>query len=498
MSAPIHWLYKRITMTPDALALVDADSEKTWTYREFGKEIEKWRTFFESNQLSRGDRVALLASNQMDSFAILFACSYAGFIFTPINTRLHDAEIELILQDATPAMVLVTKEFQTLINHTLWNVIAVDRALDEQENLSFSESSVSVHPEEISVMIYTGGTTGVPKGVLLSNRAIEWNAINTIVSWGLTAEDKTLTYMPLFHTGGINALAIPLLLAGGQIVIGRKFEAAKVLDELNHFQITIALFVPTMYQMMIQSGHLESRTFPTMKTFLSGGAPCALSIYHYFEKHQFPFKQGYGLSEAGPNNFMMPLHAAQQFKGSVGKPMVYAEIELRDEEGLVIEASDVPGEIWIRGPHLFSGYWQRLKETEDVFYQGWFKTGDIGIRNAEGYYTIKGRKKEMIISGGENIYPQEIETILNQLSGIDEQAVIGQLDEKWGEVPVAFVTVSDPAIDGTVIKEHCAQYLSKFKCPAHVYVVEELPKTAVGKLDKRLLEEWAKTRPILN
>lgn len=498
MSAPTHWLQKRITMTPDALALIDADSEKTWTYQELGHEIEKWQSIFRLAKLSRGDRVALLAPNRMDSFAVLFACSYSGFIFTPINTRLHGAEINQILRDANPTLVLVTEEFHTLVDSTTWNVATMDQVLHEQKNILSTEPVCQMNPEEISVMIYTGGTTGVPKGVLLSNRAIEWNAINTIVSWGLTEEDKTLTYMPLFHTGGINALAIPLLLAGGQVVIGKKFEAPKVLDELNRFQITIALFVPTMYQMMIQSGYIEKMEFPTMKTFLSGGAPCALSIYHFFEKRQLPFKQGYGLSEAGPNNFMMPLSAAQQFKGSVGKPMIYAEIELHDEEGRVIKATGVPGEIWIRGPHLFSGYWQRPKETKDVFSGDWFKTGDIGVRNEWGYFTIKGRKKEMIISGGENIYPQEIETVLNQLPGIDEQAVVGQTDEKWGEVPVAFVTVSNPSVNVAMIKEHCAQYLSKFKCPAQVYIIDELPKTAVGKLDKRLLEEWAKTRPILN
>lgn len=498
MSAPIHWLHNRIAMTPDALALVDADSEKTWTYQELGQEIGKWQTILHKKGVKNGDRVALLAPNQIDSFAILFACSHSGLIFTPINTRLHEAEVHHILLDAQPRLVLVTKEFQSLVDQTKWNVEAVDTVLHEPSSCKTTVPIGTIDPEAISLMIYTGGTTGIPKGVLLSNRAIEWNAINTIVSWGLTAEDKTLTYMPLFHTGGINALAIPILLAGGQVIVGKKFEAVNVLDELNRFQITIALFVPTMYQMMIQTGKMAKMIFPTMKTFLSGGAPCALSIYHYFEKHNFPFKQGYGLSEAGPNNFMMPLTEAQEFKGAVGRPMIYAEIGLHDEEGHEIDAAEVPGEIWIRGPHLFSGYWQRPKETKDAFCNGWFKTGDLAVRNEYGHYTIKGRKKEMIISGGENIYPQEIETILNQLPGIAEQAVIGLADEKWGEVPVAFVSVSDPSVDAQVIKDHCTLYLSKFKCPAHIHIVDELPKTAVGKLDKRILADWAKTRPILN
>ncbi|WP_166786773.1 class I adenylate-forming enzyme family protein [Jeotgalibacillus salarius] len=491
MSATTHWLQKRISMTPEASALVDADTQDTWTYKELGKQIGFWQAYLSRFEMNKGERIAFLGANTIEIFPLLFACSYMGLIFTPLNTRLHPAEIKAILQDAGPALVVTDEEMKSRAEQSTGNVVLLTDAL--QENLDKTIVTCEAETEATSVMIYTGGTTGAPKGVMLSNRAIEWNAINTIVSWGLTEDDRTLTYMPLFHTGGLNALAIPILMAGGQVVIGNKFQPEKVVNELNHFRITIALFVPTMYQMMINTGKLGNRAFPSMKTFLSGGAPCPMSIYQYFEQHKLPFKQGYGLSEAGPNNFMMPLDYAQRYKGSVGKPMIYAEIRLFDEENNEIQASHTPGEIRIKGPHLFSGYWRLPGETKSAFHNGWFKTGDLAELDNKGNYTIKGRIKEMIISGGENIYPQEIETVINMLPGIRDQAVVSCPDDQWGEVPVAFVTLSDLHLTISQIRTHCQAHLTKYKCPSQIYILPELPKTAVGKLDKRLLQAWGES-----
>lgn len=494
MSATAHWLKQRIDMTPEAIALVDVDQQITWTYKELEHRILHWSTIFQSASLVVGNRVALFAQNSIETFAVLFACNLYGLLFTPLNTRLHHHEIQAILEDAEPSLVIIDQEAKGIIDEIQWNVYIwkspeiLDRMVS---NLSWE-----INPELPAVMIYTGGTTGLPKGVLLSNRAIEWNAINTLISWGLTGQDRTLNYMPLFHTGGLNALAIPLLMAGGQVFIGNKFDADKVIEELADHHITIALFVPTMYQMMIQTGKLANKEFPAMKSFLSGGAPCALSIYHYFELHNLPFKQGYGLSEAGPNNFMMPQNISQFYKGSVGKPMIYAHIDLFDDEGLKIHAPHEAGEIWIHGPHLFSGYWKRAKETKMAFENGWFKTGDLAKRDEHGNYYIIGRKKDIIISGGENIYPQEIEIVLNQLKGISDQAVLGCLDEKWGEVPVAFVTVNDATLPVEEIYNHCIKHLSKYKCPAQIHILQELPKTSVGKLDKRKLQEYITARVV--
>ncbi|MBM7579672.1 class I adenylate-forming enzyme family protein [Jeotgalibacillus terrae] len=489
MSATTHWLQKRISMTPAAPALVDIDTQDSWTYLDLGSRIGCWQTYLSRFNMKKGDRIAFLGANTIHMFPLLFACSYMGLVFTPLNIRLHPAEIKAILQDADPALVITDEEMKNHIEHSTYHVIQLDDILQEKQDQPMTAGAAE--PEAISVMIYTGGTTGSPKGVMLSNRAIEWNAINTIVSWGLTEADRTLTYMPLFHTGGLNALAMPILMAGGQVMTGNKFQPEKVIGELNDYQITIALFVPTMYQMMINTGKLGNRPFPSMKTFLSGGAPCPLSIYQYFEQHQLPFKQGYGLSEAGPNNFMMPLDDAQRYKGSVGKPMIYADIGLFDEEGHEIQTPHTPGEIRIKGPHLFSGYWQRPDESKAAFHNGWFKTGDLAELDTNGNYTIRGRKKEMIISGGENIYPQEIETVLNLLAGVRDQAVIGRHDDQWGEVPVAFVSLSDQHLTVSQIRTHCQAHLSGYKCPAQIYIVPELPKTAVGKLDKRMLQKWS-------
>src|SRR5699024_949391 len=339
------------------------------------------------------------------------------------------------------------------------------------------------------LMIYTGGTTGKPKGVVLSHEAVNCNALNTIASWGISDEDVTINYMPLFHTGGINALSIPILMAGGTVVIGNVFSAEEALRATDDYKATISLFVPTMYQAMIHHPYFQIADFSSMKVFLSGGAPCPPKIYAHFHAKNLHFKEGYGLTEAGPNNFFIPPEKTEHKKGSVGKSMLFNDVMNVKEDGTPCKVHEV-GELYVKGKHLFTTYWNKQKETAEAFEGTWFKTGDLAKFDEDGDYFIVGRKKDMIITGGENVYPQEVEQCLLNHEWINEAAVIGIPDEKWGEKVIAFLTVYDKErFDEEELKEHCKAFLGSYKIPKNFFLLDELPKTDVGKIDKNKLSK---------
>jgi len=337
------------------------------------------------------------------------------------------------------------------------------------------------------LMIYTGGTTGHPKGVVLSFQSVNWNAMNTIISWGLHAQDRTLNYMPMFHTGGLNALCIPLLMAGGTVIIGDKFDAEEALQATNQYQTTISLFVPTMYQAMIATKYFQENQFPSMKVFLSGGAPCPHPIYDAFYNKGLFFKEGYGLTEAGPNNFYIDRERAYAKKGAVGKSMQFNEAKIISHTGKSCAPGEV-GELLVRGKHMFRFYWNNKQETANILQDGWLKTGDLAMMDAEGDFYIVGRRKEMIISGGENIYPQEVEQCLLRHPDVREVAVIGVGDDYWGEIVTAFIVCPHQVaslLDD--LNELCHQQLGRYKIPKQMIFLDELPKTSVGKIDKKAL-----------
>ena len=322
-------------------------------------------------------------------------------------------------------------------------------------------------------MIYTVGTTAKPKGAVLSHRAIIWNSVSTIASWNLTNEDTTVTYLPLFHTGGLNALSIPILMAGGKVVLANDFTPEKAIDNLLKHKCTIVLFVPTMHHMLVKSQQFHEAGFPDMKLFLSGGAPCPLEIYEAYKKKGIAFKEGYGLTEAGPNNFYIDPSEANVKRGSVGKPMLFHSIKLLDEDGSEVPDGQV-GELAIKGKHAFSYYWNNEAATNHVWKNGWLHTGDLARKDEEGYYYIVGRKKEMIITGGENVYPLEIEHWLCSHLSIQEAAVIGVADEKWGEAVTAFIVLEEgAALPEGEVKKYCRQKLGNYKVPKNIYSVEE-------------------------
>jgi fatty-acyl-CoA synthase len=504
----LDWLETRAEMTPAATAIRDADSECIWTYQDISNRAKAVAMWLTEKGVIKGDRVALLAPNGISYFDLLFACGKIGAIFVPLNWRLSIDELAFILRDSDPKLLAFHSTFTkevTMIWQTEDQCIAIDgshygKLIDEYSRILTKSGFLKAEMDEEDplAMIYTGGTTGKPKGAVLSHRAIIWNGISTIVSWNLTNEDRTVTYLPLFHTGGLNALSIPILMAGGQVVLAREFIPEKAIENLMKFQCTIVLFVPTMYHMIVKSELFQKSEFKDMKIFLSGGAPCPLDIYEAFKQKGMAFKEGYGLTEAGPNNFVIDPAVADRKRGSVGKPMMFNDVRILNEDGNETVPGEV-GELAIQGNHSFSYYWKNTEATKDTLRDGWLYTGDLAKKDEEGYFYIVGRKKEMIITGGENVFPLEIEHWLCSHPSIQEAAVIGLPDSKWGEVVTAFIVLGEKCNLGEEeVKDYCRQKLGGYKVPKHVHFISQMPKTHVGKIDKKQLKNSVLVKGINN
>ncbi|EKN64508.1 AMP-dependent synthetase and ligase [Neobacillus bataviensis LMG 21833] len=484
----LDWLENRARLSPNKIAVIDELTNKAWTFEQLNKRAYSTVSWLYTRGVKKGDRVALLSPNHISYFDLLFACGKIGAIFVPLNWRLSMHEINEILADCTPKVIGIHPEFEAISQqlNTVSTFLIGDANYEVQVSYSISEEISETDP---LAMIYTGGTTGKPKGVVLSHQSILWNAINTILSWGLAEDDVTVNYMPMFHTGGLNALSIPLLMMGGTVVIGEPFLGEKAVETLHRFNCTTILLVPTMYHSLVQTDEFQKSDFPCMKIFLSGAAPCPMQIYEAFQKKGLAFKEGYGLTEAGPNNFYISPEDAQMNRGSVGKPMLFNTIKLVKTDGSETEPNEV-GELLIKGKHSFSFYWNHEQETKETVKDGWIHTGDLAKRDEQGFYYIVGRKKEMIITGGENVYPLEIEQWLAAHPAIDEVAVLGLPDEKWGEVVAAFITFKHTySIQDEELITYCESKLGRYKIPKLFIRLEELPKTHVGKIDKKKLKE---------
>jgi fatty-acyl-CoA synthase len=494
VSRELDWLENRVRLSPIKNAIIDEITNKAWTFEELNNRAASVASWLRTQGVKRGDRIALLSPNHISYFDLLFACGKIGAIFVPLNWRLSIHELNEILEDCTPVLIGVHQQFQTIYDQLsdispspfyIGGAI-YEEIVTRQKDDIFIENITDSDPLAI---MYTGGTTGKPKGVVLSHQSILWNAINTILSWSLTDGDVTINYLPMFHTGGINALCIPILMIGGTVIIGDQFTGEKAVNSLNRYGCTTVLLVPTMYHMFIQTTEFQRSDFPTMKVFLSGAAPCPLQIYEAFQKKGLAFKEGYGLTEAGPNNFFISQEDAQIKRGSVGKPMLFNSIKLLKEDGQKAGVNEV-GELLITGRHSFSFYWNNAQATQGAFQAGWIHTGDLAKKDEQGFYYIVGRKKDMIITGGENVYPLEIEQWMATHPAIDEVAVIGLSDEKWGEVVTAFIVLR-PAytLQDEELRSYCETKLGRYKIPKRFISLKELPKTHVGKIDKKKLKE---------
>lgn len=480
--------------TPDNIAVAEPLRERRLTWLALDRRANRLaRALQGACGVTKGDRVVVLAHNRAEHFEVLFACAKLGALFTAVNWRLAPAELDAILADAEPKVLLYDEPCASLASRLAYEVpqrVAFDvpsAGGRQYEDLLAGGSDeaparVAVGLEDPIVVCYTSGTTGRAKGALLSHRQLVFNALSTDLAIGVSGADSALVFMPLFHTGGLNCLATPLLLQGGRVVLMPAFDARQALDISEREKITIQMAVPTIFQMLLDAGPLSKLSSTRMA--LCGGAPCPLPLIEAYQAQGILFRQGYGLTEVGPNCFSLTEADALRKLGSVGWPNFYIQAQIVDDEGREVKQGEI-GELRLAGPMVTLGYFRNPSATADAF-RGteWFHTGDLVRMDDEGYYYIVDRKKDMFISGGENVYPAEVELVLARLAGVAEVCVIGVPDSRWGEVGRAVVVQSAEgrSLDEAAVLGWLQGKLAKYKIPKSVVFADGLPRNAGGKL----------------
>ncbi len=491
---------------PEAVAVVDDARGERFTYAQMNDRANRLaRWLREEAGVGRGDRVGLYAMNGVEYLDVLFACGKLGATLVPYNWREHWRELGERFTQTTPRVLIFDDTFTTAVaqlQSTCPNVHKWVHLRGEPVGGSTAyESCVSegpttavvneeVDPEDILCLLFTGGTTGKPKGARVSLRMIAWNTLNTIIH-ELERGDVTITHTPMFHTGGLLVYTLPLLTLGGTVVIMRKWTAERMLELVAHERVTLMFCVPTQYQMMMQTPEFTSSSFASVRFLTSGGAPLPVPVIEaYREQHGVVFKQGFGMTEFGPGIFSMgPEHAISK-AGSIGQPNYFIDARVVDTGGQPVAVGTV-GELVLKGPSMSSGYFGLHHDPHGAAdEQGWFHTGDMARMDEDGFFFIVDRKKDMFISGGENVYPAEIEAVLYRHESVAQCAVVGMPHPKWGEVGRAFV-VRKPGVDATedALLEHCREHLARYKVPKSVVFREELPTSAAGKILKRALQD---------
>nr|VFJ46122.1 MAG: fatty-acyl-CoA synthase [Candidatus Kentron sp. FW] len=498
-------LRTRASLTPHREALLELASGQRFTFAELNLRANRLADSLRKRLgIQGGDRVSILAHNSAVYIDLFYALGKIGGVFAPLNWRLVGQELAYIANDCQPRVLFVGSDFVDVAGE-ISRIIPDCRmiSLDGAEipgAISYEEllaSGSDAEPESVDLsdeapycLLYTSGTTGSPKGAIIPHRQILWNCINTVASWGLTENDVSPIFVPLFHAGGLFAFLTSLFYVGGRIVLARSLDVEESLQVIERERCTVILGVPTIYQMWLNSPAFSEADFRHVRWFVSGGAPCPKTLIDAWRQAKgIVFRQGYGLTEVGPNCFTMTDQESVPKTGSVGKPIFHTQMRIVDDKNQELPADEV-GELIIAGPHVCSGYWNNPDATTEAIRDGWFHTGDMVYRDADGFYYIVGRFKDMIISGGENIYATEVEATFLEHPHVAEAALIGQPDEKFGEVGLMIVVPragTSPTVEELL--QVCEEKLARYKVPKRVVFTDALPYSPYGKVQKAELRK---------
>jgi fatty-acyl-CoA synthase len=494
------WIAHFGRRTPDKLAAVDLGSGRRLSYAQFDARIARLAAHLRDRlAVARGDRVAVLAMNTTDTLEIQFACGRIGAVFLPLNTRFTVPELQFIVGDATPKVIVhdaelrenalaVAKLCRTEFTLLLGAGGSYEAAIESSKPLDQAEL---VTLDDISTIMYTSGTTGQPKGAIITHGMTFWNCVNLGGPAYISPSSVLLTVLPLFHTGGLNCYTNPVLHAGGTVLIMRAFDPAAALQLISDPSSGINVFfgVPSIYQFMAQHPAFADADFSRLVIGGVGGAPMPVPLLKVWEARGVALQQGYGMTETSPAVLTLDREDAVRKAGSSGKPVLHTEVRIVRPDGIDAGVGEL-GELWVKGPNVTPGYWNRPDANASSFTDGWLHTGDAARIDDEGFYTIVDRWKDMYISGGENVYPAEVESVLHQLDAIAEAAVIGVPSEQWGETGMAIIAVKPGhSITSAEIHAHCEANLARYKWPRLIRYVDALPRNATGKIHKPTLRK---------
>jgi fatty-acyl-CoA synthase len=480
---------KRAALTPERVAFVDALSGRGVTYAQLEDRCARAAAALAARGVARGDRVAILCRNRIEFFEIMFACAKLGAILAPLNWRAPAAELKPLMADCAPTVLVYGRE-DVATAAALGDGVTLIALDGGYEDLLATHAPLvgdrRWRGDDVWTLIYTSGTTGAPKAVIQTYQMAQVNAFHVNQAFGVRAGDQTLNFLPLFHTAGIQLVTLPTLIAGGTVHVLPGFDAERALTLMP--QLDVFFGVPAVYQQLALHPAFERADLSHARAWGCGGAPLADVLVERFAAKGARVCNGYGMTETGPTAFVAAPEDALSKIGSVGKPQMLLDVRIVDSEGRDVRDGET-GEIWMRGPGLTPGYWNKPDETARAFTRdGWLKSGDLGRRDVDGCYYVAGRIKEMYISGGENVYPAEVENVLARHPAVLEAAVIGVADDKWGEVGCAFVQLRPDALVGAnELIQYCRANLAGFKTPKQVVFVTDFPRTAAGKVQKHLL-----------
>jgi fatty-acyl-CoA synthase len=482
------WPARRARKTPHRTALIHHDT--TVTYAALHERTTRLAHALRARGVRRGDRVAYLGPNHPSYLETLFAAGTLGAVFVPLNTRLTGPEIAYQLADSGAKALIHAPSAAGLVPGPPGSTdvrARIETGPQYEEALTSAGTEPideAVAADDTCVIMYTSGTTGRPKGAMLTHGNLTWNAVNVLVDHDLIADERALVSAPLFHTAGLNMLTLPVLLKGGTCVLVESFDPAGTLDLVEQHRITIMFGVPTMFEQVARQPRWKDADLSSLRILTCGGSPVPTPLVTAYQERGLTFLQGYGMTEAAPGTLFLDAEHAVAKAGSAGVPHFFSDVRVVRPD-LTPAGTGETGEVVVRGPHVMTGYWGLPEETAAAFADGWFRSGDAARVDEDGYVFIVDRIKDMIISGGENVYPAEIEDLLLAHPDITECAVIGVPDATWGEVPRA-VVVPRPgaALDPGEVLASLTGRLAKYKIPKSVVVADELPRTASGKLLK--------------
>jgi fatty-acyl-CoA synthase len=494
------WFLQRSLRTPERRAL--HFEGETWTYGRMQQRIEGCAGRLAALGVDRGDRVGFLGLNQPMFLFAMLATARLGAVFVPLNFRLTGPELAFMLNDCTAKLLIVDAQMSPIIAPVRGDLSSVTAVLAAEDEAGWLDGDlpaaahVPVAENDIAMIMYTSGTTGRPKGAMLTHGNFWWNNTNTMHALDVLQEDVTLVAAPLFHIGGLNVTTLVTLQKGGLVVLHRAYDPGKALADIAAHRVTTMFGVPAMFQFMAQHPIFEATDLSTVRVLVVGGAPCPVPVLKAFLARGISMQQGYGLTETAPMvSFLAPEFALDKV-GSSGRPALFVEVKLIDGNGEEVRAPGAQGEVLVRGPNITPGYWNLPDATRAAIDDaGWFRTGDAAYIDEEGFVFICDRVKDMIISGGENVYPAEVESGLMRHPAIAEVAVIGEPDEKWGERVVAVAVLkAGQSLTLDVLRGFAGDFLARYKLPSRLEIVTALPRNATGKILKyQLRAQFAPT-----
>jgi fatty-acyl-CoA synthase len=475
-----RWLDDRARNTPGRVAI--DTSGVSITYAELHERSRRMAAALAARGVVHPDRVATLTPNSAEHVALLFACAKLGLALQPLNWRLLPGELRYQLDDAEPALLVVDPAHADLAAAAGGGVPRITFAdLDDAGPVP----DVDVADDDPLLLAYTSGTTGKSKGAVLTHANCFWTNLSFDRTSGIGDDDVVLQVLPQFHSGGWNVQPLLAWWKGATVVLEASFDPARALRLIEEKRVTTMMGVPATYLFMAERPEFATCDLTSLRLAVVGGAPMPESLLQTWHARGIGIVQGYGLTEAAPNVLCLPQEDAARKLGFAGKPYPHVDVALRDPDSGALLDGSATGELVVRGPNVFAGYWRNPEATAAAFADGWLLTGDLAERDEEGYYRIVGRLKDLVISGGENVYPAEIEDVLHAHPAIAEAAVVGVPDERWGEVCVAYVVLrSDQDADEEAVLAWCAARLARFKVPRAVRFLDALPRSGMDKVLK--------------